>query len=252
VKAKLSLAERTFRCESCGHQEDRDVNAARNLLYLAASGVERVNACGGTIRPRSARQAPVQSGGVEEDLFDFRELLIRQPARLIPGQARYEIFDTQRHLLAVASEAEGRSRMQALTRQLPGSRSLAVRTAAGGPIMALVKRDADWVADITDPDGKPVGQIRIGGTRRHYTLLDGNGEMVGEAAGDLAVKNFAVTGAEGARIASVRKTWAGLRKELLTSADHYKVTFADPAPRQARVLTVMMTIVLDLAAHGPD
>jgi len=187
-----------------------------------------------------------------EDLFDFRELLIRQPARLIPGQARYEIFDTQRQLLAVASEAEGRSRMQALTRLIPGTRALAVRTAAGEPVLALVKRDSDWAADVTDPDGKPVGRIRIGGTRRHYTLLDGSGAVVGEAAGDLAVKNFAVTGAEGARIASVRKTWAGLRKELLTSADHYTVTFADPVPREARVLTVMMTIVLDLARHGPD
>ena len=187
-----------------------------------------------------------------EDLFDFRELLIRQPARLIPGQARYEIFDTGRHLLAVASEEAGRSRMQALTRVLPGTRALGVRTAAGEPVLTLVKRDSDWAADLTDPDGKPAGRIRIGGTRRHYTLVDGGGEVIGQAAGDLAVKNFAVTDAEGAQIASVRKTWAGLRKELLTSADHYRVTFADPVPQPARMLTVMMTIVLDLARYGPD
>ena len=187
-----------------------------------------------------------------EDPFDFRELLIRQPARLIPGQARYEIFDTGRHLVAIASEEAGRSRMQTLTRLIPGTRALGVRTAAGEPVLTLIKRDSDWAADLTDPDGKPVGRIRIGGTRRHYTLVDGNGEVVGEAVGDLAVKNFAVTGAEGARIADVRKTWAGLRKELLTSADHYTVKFADPVPRPARVLTVMMTIVLDLARHGPD
>jgi hypothetical protein len=187
-----------------------------------------------------------------EDPFDFRELLIRQPARLIPGRARYEIFDTERHLLAVASEADGRSRMQALARLIPGTRALAVRTAAGEPILALVKRDSDWAADLTDPDGKPMGRIRIGGTRRHYTLLDGGGEVVGKAEGDLAIKNITVTGAEGARIAQVHKTWAGLRKELLTSADHYTVKFADPLPQHARVLTVMMTIVLDLAAHGPD
>lgn len=187
-----------------------------------------------------------------EDLFDFPELQIRQPARLVPGQARYEIFDTRRHLLAIASEEKGRSRMQALTRLIPGTRALAVHTAAGEPVLALVKRDSDWAADVTDPDGKPVGRIRIGGTRRHYTLLDGSGEVVGEATGDLAVKNFAVTSAEGARIASVRKTWAGLRKELLTSADHYAVKFTGQVPGPARVLTVMMTIVLDLARYGPD
>jgi transposase len=57
VKAKLSLAERTFRCQVCGLVLDRDVNAARNLAALidgiqqigqvvAGSGLEtEVNAC---------------------------------------------------------------------------------------------------------------------------------------------------------------------------------------------------------------
>ena len=57
VKAKLTLPERTFRCEACGHEEDRDVNAARNLLKLAASGAERVNACGAAVRPGHAGHA---------------------------------------------------------------------------------------------------------------------------------------------------------------------------------------------------
>jgi putative transposase len=58
VKAKLSLAERTFRCDDCGLVLDRDVNAARNLLHLAASGAERQNACGGTVRPGLAGHVP--------------------------------------------------------------------------------------------------------------------------------------------------------------------------------------------------
>jgi putative transposase len=34
VKAKLTLAERTFACETCGLRIDRDLNAARNLAKL--------------------------------------------------------------------------------------------------------------------------------------------------------------------------------------------------------------------------
>jgi putative transposase len=56
VKAKLSLAERVYRCGGCGLVLDRDVNAARNLAALvktvrqvewlvAGSGSETVNAC---------------------------------------------------------------------------------------------------------------------------------------------------------------------------------------------------------------
>jgi len=60
VKAKLTLKDRVYQCDQCGLVMDRDVNAARNLLKLAASGAESLNACGGTLRPRPARHVPVK------------------------------------------------------------------------------------------------------------------------------------------------------------------------------------------------
>ena len=55
VKAKLALAERTFTCEACGLQIDRDLNAARNLArlaqHVAQSGWETRNARGADISP---------------------------------------------------------------------------------------------------------------------------------------------------------------------------------------------------------
>jgi putative transposase len=59
-KPSLTLAERTFACDACGLVMDRDENAARNLLALAASGAERLNACGGTVRPGTAGHIPVK------------------------------------------------------------------------------------------------------------------------------------------------------------------------------------------------
>lgn len=37
-EVKLKLHERVFRCEHCGHEEDRDVNAAKNILRAGLSG----------------------------------------------------------------------------------------------------------------------------------------------------------------------------------------------------------------------
>jgi putative transposase len=54
VKAKLLLSERTYTCIGCGLILDRDLNAAVNLLNLAASGAERLNARGPQVRPGSA------------------------------------------------------------------------------------------------------------------------------------------------------------------------------------------------------
>jgi putative transposase len=40
IKATLDLSQRTFRCDDCGFEADRDVNAAVNLaLYAASSAV---------------------------------------------------------------------------------------------------------------------------------------------------------------------------------------------------------------------
>ena len=49
VKAKLSLAERTYRCDSCGLVLDRDLNAAINIC-VAGSAPETLNAHGETVR----------------------------------------------------------------------------------------------------------------------------------------------------------------------------------------------------------
>ena len=51
VKAKLSLAERVYRCDGCGLVMDRDLNAAANIK-VAGSAPETVNAHRGT-RSRS-------------------------------------------------------------------------------------------------------------------------------------------------------------------------------------------------------
>ena len=76
VKAKLSLAERVYKCDGCGLVIDRDLNAAVNIL-VAGSAPETINAHGGTVRrggqPGRATQVPVKcepsvGGNVVSDL----------------------------------------------------------------------------------------------------------------------------------------------------------------------------------------
>jgi putative transposase len=64
VKARLTLAERTFCCEACGLRVDRDLNAARNLAKLvqsvAQSGWETPNARGADQKPQRAGQVAMK------------------------------------------------------------------------------------------------------------------------------------------------------------------------------------------------
>jgi putative transposase len=64
VRAKLTLAERTFCCESCGLRIDRDLNAARNLAklvqHVARSGWETQTARGADRKPQLAGQVAMK------------------------------------------------------------------------------------------------------------------------------------------------------------------------------------------------
>ncbi len=64
VKEELSLSERVFKCEVCGFECDRDLNAALNLEGLAGSSPDTQNACGESVRP-DANQATLGEAGTE-------------------------------------------------------------------------------------------------------------------------------------------------------------------------------------------
>jgi putative transposase len=78
IGEKLELSERIFHCSSCGHEADRDTNAAANLAcyltvatsvhvpHVAAKHAETTNACGegsAGARPHDARETALDETG---------------------------------------------------------------------------------------------------------------------------------------------------------------------------------------------
>ena len=183
-----------------------------------------------------------------DDPFDFRSLRILQPGWL-PNRARYDIFNDQQQLLAIATEDVAHTRRKLLSKTMPDARMLTVITPDEAPVLTVVKHKRERVTEFLGPDGEPAGWIRATHTTRHYTLLDEQDQTVGKVVGDLALKNFSVPTEDG-EFARLRKTWAG-PKEMFTPSDHYRVDFVVRPSPQARLLTVMMAIVLDLTLYGP-
>jgi hypothetical protein len=185
-----------------------------------------------------------------DDPFDFQALRVLQPGKWLPNRARYEIFNDYRQLLAIATETEAHTRMKLLSKAMPDARVLAVSTPAGEPVLTFIKHKKERITELHHPGGAPAGWIRATHTTRHYTLIDDQDQTVGKVVGDLALKNFSVTDDIG-EFARLRKTFAGITKEMLTPSDHYRVDFTGAVSPQARLLTVMTAIVLDLTLYGP-
>ncbi len=61
-RQKVELSERTFRCQNCGREIDRDVNAARNILNIAIERIKREGKLFKTLPVDYGEVKPVERG----------------------------------------------------------------------------------------------------------------------------------------------------------------------------------------------
>jgi uncharacterized protein YxjI len=92
---------------------------------------------------------------------------------------------------------------------------------------------------VEDADGRQIGWFKsklftLGGG---FFVHDPEGQQVAEVKGDWKGWNFTFLADDGQQLGTVTKKWAGLGKELFTSADTYVIDIADDADTdQARLL----------------
>jgi uncharacterized protein YxjI len=78
--------------------------------------------------------------------------------------------------------------------------------------------------------------LSLGGA---FRMFDQDNNEIGGVKGDWKGWNFSMTSPNGQELGRVTKKWAGLGKELFTSADTYVIALADgpmPSPNVARLL----------------
>ncbi len=85
MKAKLSLAERTFDCDHCDLVIDRDLNAAVNLAALVAAGTSTVAGSGPETRNARTGTLPPREAGTGQPDKTGTASLEEAPASLLVG-----------------------------------------------------------------------------------------------------------------------------------------------------------------------
>ncbi|HOD81802.1 MAG: Scramblase [Planctomycetes bacterium ADurb.Bin126] len=100
---------------------------------------------------------------------------------------------------------------------------------------------------VQDADGQEIGFFRqklltIGGA---FNVFDTFGQQVAQIKGDWKGWNFKFLDAAGNEIGTVTKQWAGLAKEMFTSADNYVINVAPGQDPKAMNLLIAAGIAID-------
>jgi uncharacterized protein YxjI len=190
------------------------------------------------------------------ELLEHERLIVNQKAKLIELTNEYKIRDEQGNEVGVIRQ-EGQSGLRKLLRLVSSIDallpvSLSVYDAGGRKVAGLRRGATLWRSKIEVSDGSGgvigrlvqenvVGKVRFG--------IEGAG---GIRLGEMKAENwrawdFAVTDPSGAEVARITKKWAGLGKEMFTTADNYVVELTPRATGPLRVIALAAASGVDTA-----
>jgi uncharacterized protein YxjI len=189
-------------------------------------------------------------------LLDYDLLVISQKAKLIELTNEYRIRDEHGNDVGVIRQ-EGQSRARKALRMLTSldqylGVELALYDADGRRVVTLRRPPALLKSriEVQDGSGAVVGRIvqqnLLGKIR--FGLEDANGMPLGEIrAENWRAWDFAVVGPNEVEVGRVTKKWAGLGREMFTSADNYVLELGPSATGPLRLLALASAAGIDTA-----
>ena len=177
-------------------------------------------------------------------LLDRTNYFIKEHAGVFKSSDTYDIIDpeTQQNL-GVAQEKLSflvhALRLVIDKRMLPTK--VEISEQANGPALLTIKRGMTFLRsriEILDRSGQAVGYFKsklfsLGGGFFVYDMRD---QLIAEVKGDWKGWNFKFLDAKGNEKGTVSKKWAGIGKELFTTADNYMISIADDFKANAGLL----------------
>lgn len=190
-------------------------------------------------------------------LQDRRQFFVRQQAALFKLAGAYDILDpaTQQHL-ATATEVPPTwaKYLRLIVNKGLLPTSLEVRQAdAPRPFLALHRRPGllSHRVDVEDGEGRAIGFFQTKGfSLTPVVYLHGpDGQRVGEVKGNWKGWDFTCRDLQGRELGRVTKKWAGIGKELFTTADSYVVSIAEEVPATGPLAQLLLAtgLAIDLA-----
>jgi uncharacterized protein YxjI len=187
-------------------------------------------------------------------LTDHRSFFIKEHAGILKLTDTYDILDpeTKQPLGIAREEVSGWVKFfRLLLSKALMPTKIVIREADGQPPVLTIRRGVHFFrarVDVLGADGQMVGHFKrkmfsFGGA---FTVHDAADNEVATVKGDWKGWNFKFTAKGGTELGVVTKKWAGIGKELFTSADNYMISLAPDAPAEAATLLLAAGLAVDI------
>ena len=183
-------------------------------------------------------------------LLEKSRFFVKERARLLKLTDAYDILDpdTQQQVGIAKDEPPGWAKYLRLLvkKALLPTRINVYDNEAAPPVVSLQKGPGFFrtTVVVTDRTQGTLGRFRskffsLGGG---FFVFDDHGQQVAEVKGDWKGWNFKLLDVSGNELGVVTKKWAGIGKELFTSADNYMISLAPAGggmPAQSRAALLL-------------
>lgn len=192
---------------------------------------------------------------MESSLLDLQRFFIREQVAMLRVTDVYDIFDpdTQEHVGEAREDISGLQQVLRwfISKQLM-STTVQVTDADRALVFSIHRPFRFWRAQVNviDADGRLLGyfQSKLFSLGGGFWVYDADDRQVAEVKGDWVGWNFKFLTPDGAELGLVTKKWAGLGKELFSSADNYIVSISDELSDQpiAKCLLLAAALAIDI------
>jgi uncharacterized protein YxjI len=184
-------------------------------------------------------------------VLQHNQYFVKEHVGFLKAANNYDVLDlaTQQPLLYCREERLGfftkMLRFTDYKRNTPFE--VIIRTPDGQPVVCVKRGITIFLSrvDVLDENGQRVGGFQqklfsIGGA---FTVLGANDQPLCELKGKWTAWDFQFMAGQN-ELARVTKKWAGLGKELFTSADNYVLTISEQVPKDNPVRMLIMAAVM--------
>jgi uncharacterized protein YxjI len=189
-------------------------------------------------------------------MLNINTYLVKQHAGLFKWSAAYDIFDAETNQ-KIGDAKEEPSTLVGILRLFMNKRALPTKVSfyeeGNGKPLFSIHRGFTWfrsTVQVKDGEGQPVGSFKskmmsLGGG---FWVYDAENQQYAEVKGDWKGWNFKFLTKDGVELGTVGKKWAGLAKEMFTTADNYVIALTEAAQekKNSNLLLLAAGLAIDI------